>query len=352
LRVWWTAPQSKTNVIYAPQGKIGSPQEIIAQIGAPITLKIETTGTANQYQWFRNGEAVSSPTALSSYNIPTLSSSLAGTYTVRVRSAVVPNLVLQSYNIILLPDCSKLTAASKPNITVNGSVAFCGTETVNTRLITAENSNIVSYKWYLNGIELNNSDRSSIFAYDAGRYRVQVQTKDGCSLLSDDLAIFLFPEYAVSISKNQETLSATATDKQLVSFEWLLGNTLISGANQQSYIPQQIGSYRVRVTDINGCRAISLPINVSSVTAVEDNIYEGQIGVYPNPSEGIFYVEIGTEKATKIEVCNAIGKYFTQFITTISANKYMIDLKNQANGLFFIQITTQKGKIIRKIVKE
>jgi hypothetical protein len=352
LRQWW-AGQRRTNVLYSPQAKIGAVREIVANIGAMVTLEIPTSGTANLYQWVRNGVVITDAND-KAYTIKALSIDEAGTYTLIVRNSLVPDLVLQSYNITIFPDCGQLRETTKPMIAANGNVTFCGTERVNTRLSTTEGADIQSYKWFLNGVEINNSDRSAIFARDAGRYRVQIQTKDRCTLISDDLAIFLFPEYSVTITKSQDNLVANASDRQLVSYEWLLGNTPIIGANAQVFVPQQTGNYRVQVTDINGCRSVSLPFEVTmvSVTAVEDNIYNGEIKIYPNPSENMFYVEIGKEKVSKIQIFNAIGKFYNEKIILLNNKKYQINLENQANGLYFVEITTSKGKVVKKIVKE
>jgi membrane carboxypeptidase/penicillin-binding protein PbpC len=312
-------------------------------------LKIETTGTANRYQWFKNNVPIAGANS-ATFSIPNLTVQDVGTYTLQVNNNLVPALTLQSHSIVVIADCGQVQSGSKPIINVEGASVFCGLEPVNTRLITPENANISAYQWFFNGIQISNSNR--ILAQDAGIYRVQIFTRDGCSLLSDEMKISVLPEYSVSLAQNQLTLQAIVTaGRQVSNYEWFLNDRIIPEATQGTYSPVEVGTYKVRVTDVNGCRSISNSLIVNVVSA-EENIYEGEISVYPNPSTAIFYLELGQEKANKIQLFNAIGKYYNEKITPISAKKYQIDLGNQALGLYFIEIVTDKGKIVRKIVKE
>jgi hypothetical protein len=152
--------------------------------------------------------------------------------------------------------------------------------------------------------------------------------------------------------QNQLTLQAIVTaGRQISNYEWFLNDRIIPNATQGAYSPVEVGTYRVRVTDTNGCRSVSNPLLVN-VVSTEENIYEGKVIVYPNPSTAVFYIELGEEKANKIQLFNALGKYYNEKITSLGAKKFQIDLNNQARGLYFIEITTDKGKIVRKIVKE
>lgn len=351
LRNWWTAGQRNVNTIYAPQGEIGQPQELIVQVGSPLTLKIETTGTANRYQWFKNNVPIAGANG-ATFSISSLTVQDVGIYTLQVNNSLVPALTLQSHNIVVIADCGQVQSGSKPTINVEGASVFCGLEPVNTRLTTPESDNISAYQWFFNGIQINNSNRNNILAQDAGRYRVQIFTRDGCSLLSDEMTISVLPEYSVSLVQNQLTLQAIVTaGRQISNYEWFLNDKIILEATQGTYSPVEIGTYKVRVTDVNGCRSVSNSVIVN-VVSTEENIYEGEVSVYPNPSNAIFYLELGEEKASKIQLFNALGKYYNERITPLSPKKYQIDLDNQARGLYFVEIITNKGKIVRKIVKE
>ncbi len=78
------------------------------------------------------------------------------------------------------------------------------------------------------------------------------------------------------------------------------------------------------------------------VTAINENALAG-IKIYPNPTQGIFYVDFGTEVSnTQMELFDVKGQLiFTQ--TAINRNE-KIDLSNQNKGIYFLKITS-KGQI-------
>jgi Leucine-rich repeat (LRR) protein/Ca2+-binding EF-hand superfamily protein len=350
LKSWWTLGGRNINVIYAPQGKVGKPEEISAPIGSPLSLKIETSGTSNIYQWFKNGMPVEGAKS-NTLSFPRIGTENVGTYVLQISNTSVPNLILQSHDIVVTVDCGQVQASRKPVITVEGASIFCGVEPLNSRLITPENAEITSFQWFFNGIQINNTNRNNILARDAGKYRVQIITKDGCSLFSDEITITVLPEYTVNITQNQLVLQASVVGREISNYEWFLGDIIIQGATQATYAPVEVGAYKVRVTDRNGCRSISTAIMVNVVSA-EEKVYSGEISVYPNPSSDVFYVEVGKEKVSKIQIFNALGKYFNEKIVLIRPQVYKVDLEFQALGLYFVEITTNKGKIIRKLIKE
>ncbi|SFE85094.1 BspA family leucine-rich repeat surface protein [Thermoflexibacter ruber] len=351
LRVWWSG-QSKMDITYSPQARIGRSQEITVEVGSPFTFNLPVTGTANRYQWFKNGVSVSVSNN-SSLTIPSVSVQDVGIYTLRVTNNLVPDLVLQSYEMLLSVDCGSARQTIKPKITIEGSSVFCNNEPVNTRLTTEVRSEISRYQWFLDGVLIANANSNSIAVSDAGKYKVQIFTNDGCSLFSDaEATITKLPAFTVNITQNQGVLVAGVANRVISNYEWFLNGNLIPNASQARYLPIERGNYTVRVTDVDGCRSTSAIEVVSSVTSSEESIYEGEIKVYPNPSEAIFYLEVGKEKAIKIQLFNALGQFFNQKIRPLQGNRYEINLENQAWGMYFIEVTYQNGKVIKKLVKE
>ncbi|GAB4184077.1 MAG: hypothetical protein OHK0057_13090 [Thermoflexibacter sp.] len=351
LRAWWSS-QSKMDVTYSPQARIGRSQEIIVEVGSPFTFNLPVAGTVNRYQWFKNGVSVSVSNN-SLLTIPSVSVQDAGIYTLRVTNNLVPDLVLQSHEMLLSVDCGSTRQTIKPKITIEGSSVFCNNEPVNTRLTTEVRSEISRYQWFLDGVLIANANSNSIAVSDAGKYKVQIFTNDGCSLFSDaEATITKLPAFTVNITQNQGVLVAGVANRVISNYEWFLNGNFIPNATQAHYLPIERGNYTVRVTDVDGCRSTSAIEVVSSVTSSEESIYEGEIKVYPNPSEAIFYLEVGKEKAIKIQLFNALGQFFNQKIRPLQGNRYEINLENQAWGMYFIEVTYQNGKVIKKLVKE
>jgi hypothetical protein len=351
LRAWWSS-QNKIDITYAPQARIGRSQEITVEVGSSFTFNFPITGTANRYQWLKNGTNISLSNN-SSLTIPAVAVQDAGIYILKVTNNLVPDLVLQSYEMILSVDCSNARQNIKPKITIEGASVFCNSEAVYTRLTTEIRPEISRYQWFLDGILIANANSNSIAVSDAGKYKVQIFTNDGCSLFSDaEVTISKLPAFTVNIAQNQGVLVAGVANKIISNYEWFLNGNLIPNATQASYLPIEKGSYTVRVTDVDGCRSTSSAVVLSNVTSSEETIYEEQVRVYPNPSDAIFYLEIGKEKVIKIQLFNALGQYFNNKIRPLQGNSYEINLENQALGMYFVEITYQNGKVIKKLVKE
>jgi hypothetical protein len=78
------------------------------------------------------------------------------------------------------------------------------------------------------------------------------------------------------------------------------------------------------------------------------------LDVYPNPSRDIFNVTFTSEEAQTmtVKVVNMIGEeIFTEQLTEfVGQYTQVIDMNTQAKGVYFLEITTNKGGINKKIV--
>ena len=96
--------------------------------------------------------------------------------------------------------------------------------------------------------------------------------------------------------------------------------------------------------------------NPAIITETLDN----QITVYPNPSNSDFKIDFGSLEMNKavIRVYDMQGKqvYTTEITSNINeikntTNIAIISLGNMANGIYLLQISTEKGNIQKRIVK-
>nr|MCU0323565.1 leucine-rich repeat domain-containing protein [Chitinophagaceae bacterium] len=316
LRAWWNG-QSRIDATYFPQGLIGSLQDVLLATGSPLTLRIAVTGTANRYIWFKNGVKISESTA-PTFFVPSVTAQDAGVYNLQVINSLVPDLVLQSYEISVFVDCGTINEMNKPQIVMEGVSIFCSGETINTRLSIVEKPEITNYQWFVNGKAIANTNLNSILVSSAGRYQVQIITRDGCSLFSKEVAVDMLPDFSVEITQNQGILRAVVVGREINTYEWFLNGRLIENATQSTYQP----------------------------------LYQGAMRVYPNPSESIFYLETGKERVIKVRIFNAIGQFFDDKIKPLQNNKYEINLGNQVSGMFFVEVITDKGTTIQKLIKE
>lgn len=79
--------------------------------------------------------------------------------------------------------------------------------------------------------------------------------------------------------------------------------------------------------------------------------WEIQPTVYPNPSNGLFHLNIKTDRNTtyEVKVVNLIGK--TLIEKEVESNfETEFDLTTYPKGVYFLQISLDKKQIIKRIV--
>lgn len=76
---------------------------------------------------------------------------------------------------------------------------------------------------------------------------------------------------------------------------------------------------------------------------------EEAISIYPNPSQGVFYIK-SEGNVQSVRVLNAFGQVIANFSNLSNKLVYQVDLSSES-GLFLIQITNNKGeRITRKVI--
>jgi len=84
-----------TDFIYSPQDSVGEQQDTTIDQGTNLELSVTVGGTANQYQWMKDGVAISGADS-SSYTIHSVDSSAAGTYLCKITNTIATDLTLYS----------------------------------------------------------------------------------------------------------------------------------------------------------------------------------------------------------------------------------------------------------------
>ncbi len=86
----------------------------------------------------------------------------------------------------------------------------------------------------------------------------------------------------------------------------------------------------------------------SVITGIDNTVLENSVIVYPNPNDGNFsIVQNGNLQTLNVLITNELGQKI--FETKISTAKGEIDLSNQPNGIYFIQIKSEQGVATKKI---
>jgi len=114
------------------------------------------------------------------------------------------------------------------------------------------------------------------------------------------------------------------------------------------------GYYYGIVTNSFGCSTISDSININPCT-VGINELNGlnTISIYPNPTEGIFTVEIKSNNKDKrsLKIFDVIGSIVSEQKDLKNETKHEVDLREKAPGIYYIEINIGKKSVTKKIVK-
>lgn len=178
----------------------------------------------------------------------------------------------------------------------------------------------------------------------AGNYYVTVTDAGNCTASSPGQAVAVRPLPPVSVTVNGDTM----TSYDAVTYQWYLNGNPIDGATGNQYIAGQSGSYTVKITDLNGCRATSNAIPVV-ITGIDVVVLEN-MKVYPNPSalQGWFVEVDASLVGSTAEVYDYRGRLM--YSSRLSEAKSEINF-NAAQGVYVLKIVSGTKAVSQKIIK-
>lgn len=289
--------------------------------GAPINFTDVSTGGPNTWNWTLTG---ASP-ATSTLNNPSATYNAAGIYTV---SLVATNGTLTSCGVT-----QTIMVNATPTISTLNSGPICVGYNAN---ISA--SGATSYVW-------NNSSTSASIVVSptlTTAYTV-TGTTAGCSNIS-----------TVNVTVNQlPNVTATSSNSLICDGE----AAVISAGGASSYLwntsatspsitvsPTVTTLYTVTGTDMNGCvNTATYNLIVSWCAGINElDPTNSDFSIYPNPSEGVFFIKTSLSNEHEVLIYNNLGQV-VQKTKLNSGSK--IDLTKEANGIYQI-IILDNGKAV------
>ncbi len=261
-------------------------------------------------------------------------------------------------------NCNLLTdenAMAIPNISPAGSMAICpGTQVTFATEYTAN----VSYQWIKNGVNISGATGLTFQTGNNGSYAVATTNGYGCSAISAVTLISkltgpnaeIIPLGDLNICQSmQVALQANAGTG--FNYQWLNGNNNIPGATNPIYVATKAASYKVKVTNGDGCSKISQAIPVTKsckVIASSAMDKELQWSVYPNPTKGRFIIMLpvklaseawinGSGSSATINLFNSMGKLVYSESRAHSIPEEIVEITLPATclpGVYFVKVTT------------
>lgn len=179
----------------------------------------------------------------------------------------------------------------------------------------------------------------------SGTYIDVLTSSNGCdSTVTTNLTVENVIDITTSI--NGVTISANQNG---ATYQWIDCNTNspINGSNNQSFTATANGNYAV-IVSLNSCSDTSSCVLISTIGLNETSI-ANWLNVYPNPTNGLFVIELSDDLAS-IQITNALGELIQQ--TNLIKGTNTFDLHEEANGVYFITISSLNKQEVVKIVKQ
>lgn len=156
----------------------------------------------------------------------------------------------------------------------------------------------------------------------------------------------------VNVTQTSDTLRAFPSG---YTYQWLncTDNLPIPGAVDSVFIPNGTGSYKAVIYFSAGCTDTTTCKNVIISHGEDVNDYSlMNFSIHPNPSKGHF--EIVNDKykqSLSVNITDIFGKKIIQ--QSFKQNDIIhFDLSNSSDGLYFVEIDTEKQKLFFKVVKQ
>lgn len=134
------------------------------------------------------------------------------------------------------------------------------------------------------------------------------------------------------------TLSSTSTPAA-ATYTWMRNGAVVSGATTGSYVVDidHLGSYNLKVVDVNGC------VNTSNTISISDSL-SGRVFIYPNPNGGQFQVRYNPiHNATTpygLTIRDAGGKlvYTQKYTLGVPYAPMFVDMRTMATGVYWVEV--------------
>lgn len=154
-----------------------------------------------------------------------------------------------------------------------------------------------------------------------------------------------------------EDIEVTASGTSLIvtgnydSYQWLLNGQPIAGALANSYTLTSSGNYSVQVSSGN-CTASSTQRSYTldgGTIGIEDIENINSFKLYPNPSIGLVTIELNAGASiSNVNVLDLSGRVVKQ--VELEGQLLKLDLSAYGAGIYFVEVTTEGGRSIQKLV--
>ncbi|WP_462249926.1 T9SS type A sorting domain-containing protein [Ferruginibacter sp.] len=358
-----------TLTVYTPVSVSANPANTTLCENSNASFSVTAAGTAPTYQWQVSTDGGGSYTNVSNTSI--YSGATTATLTL---TGVTFSLNSNLFRCVVsgTAPCGTVNSgggtlnvnAAPAKLTVTGGGAYCA-GSGGAAVGLSNSATGINYQLQLggvnngtalpgNGAPLNFGNKTV-----AGIYTVlATNAATGCTQqMTGSVTVIINPLPTISLNvapyKNifpglVTTLTATASSAaNPITYAWFKNNALIS--NTSNTLPVNItslGSYKVRVTDANGC------VDSSQIITIADSA-NSKLFIYPSPNDGkfsiVYYNAGGTSSKQIITIYSSRGEkvYNKEFPVNQAYQLLTIDLTKASAGVYYIILSDAAGNKIK-----
>ncbi len=185
---------------------------------------------------------------------------------------------------------------------------------------------------------------ASITVFESGSYFGSITNEFGCTALSDTADV-VFNEAPAQPEITREDSILYVAGAEGNARIWILDGTNIS--INDTIVLDEPGEYQVVLVSPEGCFSDTSDVFLFDPNSIDEGVLR-LVDVYPNPTNNILnIVNIPSEGATRFTVLDVNGAVVFQETTNNSTMQLNLEV---AEGVYFLQITTDSARTTRKIV--
>ncbi|MEX1001181.1 MAG: M43 family zinc metalloprotease [Crocinitomicaceae bacterium] len=223
-----------------------------------------------------------------------------------------------------------------PTVNAGSDTTICEGETIT---LTADNPDAGTLSW-TNGVV-----DGSPFTPGSGSVTYTVTSTLGSCSTNDQVVVTVNPSPSVSEvithddGSSNGAIDITVSGGSGFTISWDNGETTEDISNLPA------GDYTVTITNSFGCETVAT-FTVLSTVGIDEEA-DSDLSIYPNPTDGIFTVQL--EGSFDLKIMDARGRLIVQ---QLYADNAVINLSDYESGVYFIQVRKDGEVMIRKIVKQ
>lgn len=270
--------------------------------------------------------------------------------------------------IVTYPIATDFTVSANPSCI--GTVLNLTNTTPNAVL----NNRMFNYNAYVDYFDLPSTAVDSTFAWDmddatpaiwstnashsytaAGTYDVTLYTFSGFYAFCLDTkttSVVIDPNTVAGFTSdatNTPTIAFSNTSTGATSYSWDFGDgSPADNTANPSHTYGASGNYTVTLTATGPCGTNTSTTTVNIAATGIDTYEMNAFSVYPNPSNGLFTVNMNTAAKTVVEVYNVIGEVV--YSTQLTNNTAVVDLSNNAAGVYTLKVISGNSTSVKQIV--